>query len=109
VADAERLLAEHAISGAPMVTTDGHVLGVVSITDITRFRHEHSGEDPNARMVYEIGTPVTITVDVGATLRDAARELTQHQVQRLVVVSGGTPVGIVTALHIVGEVARGNI
>ncbi|MBW2383349.1 MAG: CBS domain-containing protein [Deltaproteobacteria bacterium] len=109
IADAERLLASRGLSGAPMVSTDGHVLGVVSITDITRFRYEHAKEDPTDRMVFEIGTPVTITVSASATLQDAARDLSEHQVHRLVVVRGGVPVGIVTALDIVAQVARGNV
>jgi predicted transcriptional regulator len=109
VADAERLLASRGRQAAPMVSTDGHVLGVVSLTDITRFRHEHAKEDPAERMVFEIGTPVTVTVEAGATLQDAARELAAHQVHRLVVVQGGSPVGIVSALDIVALVARGNL
>ncbi|MBW2233203.1 MAG: CBS domain-containing protein, partial [Deltaproteobacteria bacterium] len=42
-------------------------------------------------------------------LQDAARDLSEHQVHRLVVVRGGVPVGIVTALDIVAQVARGNV
>lgn len=106
ILEAERLLARHGVSGAPMVSTDGHVLGVVSLTDITRFRHEQSGENPGDHMVFEIGTPVTVTVEAGASLCEAARLLTEHQVHRLVVVRGGAPVGIVTALQLLAEYAK---
>lgn len=109
ILEAEAILARNRITGAPMVSTDGHVLGVVSVTDITRFRHEHAKEDPADRLVFEIGTPITVTVDAGATLRNAALEMTRHQVHRLVVVSGGVPVGIVSALDLVAQVANGSV
>ena len=109
VLEAEALLVRNRIGGAPMVSTDGHVLGVVSVTDITRFRHEQAGEDPAERMVFEIGTPITVTVDAGASLREAALTMTRHQVHRLVVVSAGVPAGIVSTLDIVAQVANGNL
>jgi len=107
VRDAEAFLAEHGISGAPMVSTDGHVLGVVSVTDVTRFRYEHAQDDPADHMVFEIGTPITVTVEAGASLREAATEMTRNQVHRLVVVSAGRPIGIVSALDLVAQMARG--
>ena len=109
ILEAEAILVRNRITGAPMVSTDGHVLGVVSITDITRFRHEHAKEDPSDRMVFEIGTPITVTVEASASLRKASLEMTRHQVHRLVVVSGGVPVGIVSALDLVAQVANGTI
>lgn len=107
VLEAEGILARGRISGAPMVSTDGHVLGVVSVTDVTRFRYEHAQEDPATRLVFEIGTPITVTVEAGASLREAAAEMTRNQVHRLVVVSGGTPVGIISSLDLVAQMAAG--
>lgn len=107
VLEAEAVLARNRVSGAPMVSTDGHVLGVVSATDVTRFRHEHASEDPSVRLVFEIGTPITITVNANSTVRAAAREMTRNQVHRLVVVSSGVPVGIISALDLVAQLANG--
>jgi CBS domain-containing protein len=109
ILEAEEILSRRRIAAAPMVSTDGHVLGVVTITDVTRFRHEHSKEDPADRLVFEIGTPITVTIDAGATLRAAAREMTDNQVHRLVVVSGGAPVGVVSALDLVAQLANGSL
>jgi len=106
VLEAESILARNRISGAPMVSTDGHVLGVVSVTDVTRFRYEHANDDPAERLVFEIGTPVTITVDSTASLREAAIQMTRNQVHRLVVVSAGTPVGIISSLDLVAQIAN---
>jgi CBS domain-containing protein len=107
ILEAEAILSRRRISAAPMVSTDGHVLGVVTITDVTRFRHEHAKEDPADRLVFEIGTPITVTIDAGASLRDAAREMIDNQVHRLVVVSGGAPVGVIAALDLVAQLANG--
>lgn len=107
ILEAEAILARRRISAAPMVSTDGHVLGVVTLTDVTRFRHEHAKEDPADRLVFEIGTPITVTIDAGASLRDAAREMIDNQVHRLVVVSGGAPVGVIAALDLVAQLANG--
>ncbi len=107
ILEAEDLLARNCISGAPMVSSDGQVLGVVSVTDVTRFRHQNVDADPADRPVFEIGTPITITVDANATLRDVARQMTCNQVHRLVVVSAGVPVGIVSALDLVARMATG--
>ncbi len=106
ILEAEAILARRRISAAPMVSTDGYVLGVVTITDVTRFRHEHAKEDPADRLVFEIGTPITLTIDAGASLRDAARAMTDNQVHRLVVVSGGVPVGVIAALDLVAQLAN---
>jgi predicted transcriptional regulator len=109
ILEAEAILLQRRISAAPMVSTDGFVLGVVTITDVTRFRHEHAKEDPADRLVFEIGTPITATIDARASLRDAAREMSDNQVHRLVVVSGGVPVGIIGALDLVAQIAVGGI
>ena len=100
------LLAQYRISGAPMVSTDGQILGVVSASDITRFLSEPWRGDPKTTMVYEIGTPVPITVEEDSTIEEAAAVLVRERIHRLVVVQGGRPVGILSTFDIVGLVAR---
>jgi CBS domain-containing protein len=43
VHDLARLLADHEISGAPVVDVDGEVLGVVSMTDVIRLAASETG------------------------------------------------------------------
>ena len=100
VAEAEDILSSNRISGAPMVASDGQIMGVVSNTDIIRFHHESRHADPEAQMVYEIGTPIVVTVDEQATLREAAGLMAKREIHRLVVVRGGIPVGILTSLDV---------
>lgn len=100
VSEAEDFLVANEISGAPMVATDGQIMGVVSKTDIARFRSESRTGDPRVQMVYEIGSPIPITVEVVSCVRKAARIMAEKRVHRLIVVKGGVPVGILTTLDI---------
>ena len=43
VHDLARLLADHEITGAPVVDVDGEVLGVVSMTDVIRLAASEAG------------------------------------------------------------------
>ncbi len=107
VAEAETKLSHHRISGLPMVSAEGQILGVVSMTDIVRFRSEHKDADPEQSMVYEIGTPETITVHAETPLREAASLFVKNRIHRLVVVRKGVPIGIVSTFDIVDQYARG--
>ncbi len=82
-----------------MVASDGQIMGVVSKSDITRFHRDSRHADPEAQMVYEIGTPIAVTIDEQATLREAAGMMAEREIHRLVVVRGGIPVGILSSLH----------
>ncbi len=106
VAEVGAFLAQHRISGAPMVSTEGQILGVVSLSDITRFCAEPWRGEPGTTMVYEIGTPVTITVEEETAIEEAAAILVRERIHRLVVVKNERPVGILTTLDIVELVAR---
>jgi len=109
VSEVEQLLVENEVTGAPMVSHDGRVMGVISMTDITRFHALASGQSAQETMVFEIGTPETVTVASGAPIRDAAKLMVEHHIHRLVVVQGGLPVGIVSTFDIVSRVASGEL
>ncbi|MFI9292169.1 CBS domain-containing protein [Streptomyces gardneri] len=86
--DVAELLAEHDISGVPVVDEDDHVVGVVSESDLLA-RHE-----PIAR---HLMTTPAITVHAEETVADAARLMVRRGVERLPVVDEEERlVGIVT-------------
>jgi len=101
------LLAEHKISGVPVLTMDRHVAGVVSEGDLLAAR----GKRPPARRwqlpswrqrhrgntAEELMTSPAITVQPDATIAAAARLMNAHRVRRLPVVDfGGVLAGIVS-------------
>lgn len=114
------LLVEHRISGLPVVDEAGVVLGVVSEADFvvkeggTEPRHgwlerlfgETEAEQAElakvrAATAREAMTAPAITVEVDTPVRDAARIMTERQVNRLPVTDGGRLVGIVTRADLV--------
>ena len=127
-----RYLTEREISGAPVVDRQGHLIGVVSMTDIGRNMAEPSDvessrssgfyrdiaadltlEDLGQRYVEEravtvrdVMTPVIHQVSVTASVAEAARLMVDQHIHRLVVTQGKEPVGIITSLDLLKMVAE---
>ena len=126
-----RFLVEREISGAPVVDSQGHLIGVVSMTDIGRSVAESdvessrgSGfyrdvatdmtlEDLGQRYVKEravtvrdVMTPAIHQVPVTASVAEAARLMVDQHIHRLVVTQGKEPVGIITSLDLLKIVAE---
>src|ERR1700722_13068297 len=77
VADVERLCGRYRISGVPVTSPDGVLVGIVTNRDI-RFVTDHS------RRVAEVMTPTPlITAPVGVSRADALALLRQHKVEKL--------------------------
>jgi len=105
------LLAEHRISGLPVLKMGRRVAGVVTEADLltaqaqterrlhsarNRTWRPHRPQHPSLTAV-ELMTAPAITIGPGATVSAAARLMNAHHVRRLPVVdSGGELVGIVT-------------
>lgn len=126
-----RYLNEREISGAPVVDAQGHLVGVVSMTDIGRHLAEPSDfassrpefyrdtadettlEDLGQRYVEErtvtvrdVMTPVVHQVPATAAVAEAARMMVEHHIHRLVVTQGREPVGILTSMDLLRVVAE---
>jgi len=124
--DVANLLVEHGISGLPVVDADKRVVGVVSEAD---FLLKESGADamPHRRLERLLGetkatrtyrakleattaaeamTSPAITVSSGHSISEAARTMTTHAINRLVVVDDGRLVGIVTRADLVRAYVR---
>jgi len=126
-----RYLIEREISGAPVVDSQGHLIGVVSMTDIGRNMAEPSDamssrdpsfyrddaadlslEDLGQRFVEEravtvrdVMTPVIHKVPVTASVAEVARIMVEQHIHRLVVTQGKEPVGIITSMDLLKMVA----
>ncbi|MFB6835758.1 CBS domain-containing protein [Streptomyces sp. NPDC056361] len=86
--DVAKLLAEHDITGVPVVDEDDRVLGVVSESDLLAHRR---------RTVRELMTAPAITVHAEQSVADAARLMVRRGVERLPVLDEEERlVGIVT-------------
>jgi CBS domain-containing protein len=122
-------LIENSISGAPVTSEDGSLLGVVSSTDIVRYRsipatdvhpgdpHEYYIHCPERKYspadvesfeieaeslvtVREIMTPVTLNVQEETPLEQVADAMIRGRIHRVFVTRGKTLVGIITTMDI---------
>ena len=128
--DLLKYLNEREISGAPVVDGQGHLVGVVSMTDIARSLAEPSDfassrpacdrdtadavtlEDLGQRYVEEravivrdVMTPVVHHVAASAPVAEAARIMIEHCIHRLVVTHNKEPVGMITSMDLLRVVA----
>ena len=121
-----RYLVEREISGAPVVDSQGRLVGVVSMTDIGRnlaepadpessrssdFYRDDAAEltledlgqryvEERAVTVRDVMTPVVHQVPVTASVAEAARLMVDQHIHRLVVTQGNEPVGIISSLDL---------
>lgn len=124
--DVARLLVDHGISGLPVLDDTGRAVGVISEAD---FLLKGSGAEAvrrdrlerlfgpsqstrtrraklEARTAGEAMTSPPITIRASATMAEAARSMTSHAVNRLVVLDGDRLAGIVTRADLVRAYVR---
>lgn len=122
-------LVNRGISGAPVVSEDGRLIGVVSLTDIARFsslpvrdmrrtdRHElyeagfgaelageelggYHIETDSLVCVRDIMTPVVFSVPEDAGVQQVADTMIRGRIHRVFVTRGGTVVGVISTLDL---------
>ena len=126
-----RYLIEREISGAPVVDSQGQLIGVVSMTDLGRnmaepadlassgssgFYRDDAADltledlgqryvEQRAVTVRDVMTPVIHQVPVTASVAEVARIMVEQHIHRLVVTEGKEPVGIITSMDLLRMVA----
>jgi len=120
-------LVENAISGAPVISEEGNLVGVVSLTDILRQSSLSAKEsqrddlhdyytratecghtaDEFSQLPIDAETPITVRAIMTPVVFDVKEDTTVQQVaavmlrggvHRVLVTRGGRPVGIITTL-----------
>lgn len=112
VEHAKELLERYRISGLPVVDTEHRLVGVISTTDLVDATAPHISDVIRRRWhdlrVGELMSTPPITVDLTASIRNAAALMTREHVHRLVATNpGGVPVGVLSASDVVALVAEG--
>jgi CBS domain-containing protein len=109
---AERLLRVNRITGLPVLDPNGDLVGVISQTDLLlagRPSIEMALRNrPSGLRVGELMSSPALTVPLDAPLREAARQMRDGRVHRLVAVDeDGRPVGVLASMDFVTLFAEG--
>jgi len=120
-------LIENSISGAPVVSEDGKLVGVVSLTDIVRYRNipatDNRAEDPHDYYIHtselnysneeieslhldaeslvsvkDIMTPKTFNVNEDTKIHNVADAMIRGNIHRVLVTREDTLIGIITSM-----------
>lgn len=118
VKDVAQVLLTHRISGAPVLSLHGELVGIITEADLLckELPEEKGGlwfrPDPevlrkrSGLVARDLMSWPVITVDEDTPLREAARLMTRHRVNRLPVVHQGQVVGIVSRADVIRALAR---
>ncbi len=114
VSDAIVALADAHISGLPVLSETGQLVGVISSTDILAAEAEAGGGPELSQLathtrVGEIMSRQPKTIDSASEVKLAAQEMLYLDVHRLLVVENGKLLGVVSQSDIVRAVASGQI
>ena len=94
------VLVDYDIGGLPVVDESGRLVGVVSQTDLVRlWASQVPSSDWPALLVRDVMTQPAVTIRGSASLRDAARAMTERDIDRLVVVGDDSE----TALGVISD------
>jgi CBS domain-containing protein len=106
VASAARAMTSAGWRSVLVVDAQGKILGVVSGHDLLRFVKEGVAE----KMIVRDAMHPALTIDIHASLREAADMMIQNHYHRLVVVDkenpDAFPLGAISTFDIVAEMAR---
>ena len=95
LADAAKVMDRADIGDVLIVDGTDQLRGIVTDRDIA-IRAVAEGRDPNTTTVEEIMTPTVETISSSATVREAIETMRRHDIRRLPVVDGGSPIGVVS-------------
>jgi CBS domain-containing protein len=95
----EELMNRHRLSSVPVVDARGAVFGILSNSDLLRFREK--GGNPKVVKAWELCTFHPIEVSPSTPALEVARTMVQHRVHHVVVTENGKMVGFVSSLDFV--------
>lgn len=114
VANIVQAMADHHISGLPVVDSSGRVLGVVSATDVLQAIAEQDDRAARTRLfehttARDIMTPNAQSIEPEADVRQAAQRMLYTEVRRLFVEDEGKLVGVISQTDIAHALGTGRV
>lgn len=90
-----KLFAKHEITGAPVIDSNGEMVGLVSMTDLYRQK--------DASRVSDIMTKLLICAEEADDIEVAADLMVNHGIHRVVVTNQGKVTGVLTSGDLIRE------
>lgn len=114
ISDVIVTLADAHVSALPVVTDAGHMVGVISASDVLGAEAEVDTAEGRTTlfettMVSDLMTPSVHVIAPEASIQEAARQMLYADVHRLFVATGEQLVGVISATDIVRAVAGGRM
>lgn len=114
VAEVVRAMADAHVSGLPVVSASGKVLGVVTATDVLQAEAEREDARSRTRLFEnttagDLMTPQPLVIEPDADVRQAAQQMLYTEVRRLFVVDRDRLVGVISQTDIAQAVGTGRI
>ncbi len=114
VAEIVQIMSDTHVSGLPVVTSEGRMLGVVSATDVLRAAAEQNDPETRAELfesttARELMTPQPLVVEPEADVREAAQQMLYAEVKRLFVEDSGRLVGVISQTDIAYAIGTGKL
>ena len=97
--EVEAMMQSHHISSAPVYDTDGAILGILTTSDLFRFRA--TGKDPKTVKAWEICSYRPVEVRPDTPLNEVADLMLTHRIHHVVVMENEAMKGIVSSLDFV--------
>jgi len=97
VGEIAELLNRHHITGAPVITSDGHVVGIVSEVDVFGKR---------GATAKDIMSPHVISISEDTGIDEAARLLAGERIRRVPVMAKGRMVGLISRSDVLDFFAK---
>jgi CBS domain-containing protein len=97
LAELGALLLEQRISGLPVLSSEGELMGVVSKTDLLRHQADVNKSGKGVREVWEIMSAEVLSAGPDDDVRDVAKKMLERRVHRVVVFENTRMVGIASA------------
>ncbi|TPV95656.1 MAG: CBS domain-containing protein [Myxococcales bacterium FL481] len=104
--DAVDFLLEHRISGAPVVSPDGELVGVLSEKDCLKLLASGAGHERPVGQVSDYMTTVAVTIPSSMDIYFAAGIFLKHVYRRLPVVDNGRLVGQISRRDILKAISE---
>lgn len=114
VADVVRVMADAHVSGLPVVSSAGRILGVVTASDVLEAGAEREDARSRARLfelttARDLMTPKAQVIEPDADVRQAAQQMLYAEVRRLFVVEQEKLVGVISQTDIAQAVGTGRL